>query len=132
MARNAGGIAIDGRELLSSIRIAVRMPRMLGPRMWLATKLFALAGLACGMNVAVDLDGEDVDDDPADIIRKAGHLQRLEVKPGDRYVITCPGRLNHADADRLREAWSALMDGVPLLVLTEGKSLGVVSQPEQG
>ncbi|QAZ46133.1 hypothetical protein C1M53_27605 [Mesorhizobium sp. Pch-S] len=67
---------------------------------------------------------------PADLIREAGHLQRLEIKPGERFVLTCDYALSEADADRVRQAWDAFMGDVPLLVLTDGISLGAVSHPE--
>lgn len=56
MARNAGEITIDGNELMRSVRIGVRMPRMIGLRMWIATRLFELAGLVTGWNVVVEVD----------------------------------------------------------------------------
>ncbi|WP_144223620.1 hypothetical protein [Mesorhizobium amorphae] len=66
--------------------------------------------------------------DIADIIRKVDHLQRLELKPGDRFVLTC-GRdvLPDDEAARLKE----FLGGAPLLILSEGFSLGVVSSAEQ-
>jgi len=59
MARNAGEIVIDGRELMESIRIGVRMPHLFGARIWIATRLFELAGLVTGWNVVVEVEGED-------------------------------------------------------------------------
>lgn len=56
MARDE--IVIDGRELISSITIGVRMPRAFGLRMWIATSLFELAGWVSGANVAVEVDDE--------------------------------------------------------------------------
>ena len=38
------------------------MPRALGIRMWLATKLFELAGLVSGTTVVVEIDDSDTDD----------------------------------------------------------------------
>ncbi|MCP8894285.1 hypothetical protein KYK29_05035 [Shinella daejeonensis] len=52
MARSE--IVIDGRELMESIRIGVRMPRLFGLRMWMATKLFMLAGWMSGANVVIE------------------------------------------------------------------------------
>ena len=46
-------IVIDGRELVASIRIGVRLPRAFGVRMWVATRLLVLAGLVRGTNVVV-------------------------------------------------------------------------------
>ena len=52
-------IVVDGRELLNSVKIGVRMPRMFGLRMWLATKLFELAAAVTGFNVVIEVDEED-------------------------------------------------------------------------
>jgi len=59
MAQGAGEITIDGSELLRSFRIGVRMPRAFGLRMWMATRLFALAGLVSGMNVIVEVSDDE-------------------------------------------------------------------------
>lgn len=59
MARRAGEITIDGRELLSSVTIGVRMPRLFGVRMWGATRLFELGAWMSGMNVAIDIEGDE-------------------------------------------------------------------------
>lgn len=56
MAKDAGEITIDGSELIRSIRIGIRVPRMLGLRMTVATWLFNLAGLVSGTNVVVEVD----------------------------------------------------------------------------
>ena len=54
MAKDAGEITIDGGELIRSIHIGIRMPRMFGLRMTVATWLFNLAGLVSGTNVVVE------------------------------------------------------------------------------
>lgn len=59
MTRSAGEIIIDGRELMESIRIGVRMPRLFGARIWIATRLFELAGLVTGWNVVVEIEGDE-------------------------------------------------------------------------
>lgn len=51
-------IILDGRDLISSINIGVKMPRMFGLRMTIATWLFILAGLVGGMNVVVEVDDD--------------------------------------------------------------------------
>lgn len=53
-------ISVDGRELISSINIGVKMPRMFGLRMTVATWLFTLAGLIGGMNVVVEVDDNEL------------------------------------------------------------------------
>jgi hypothetical protein len=63
MAKDAGEIIIDGKELLRSVRIGIRMPRLFGPRMTAATWLFQLAGWVSGTNVVIVIE---VDDDATD------------------------------------------------------------------
>ncbi|WP_037421955.1 hypothetical protein [Sinorhizobium sp. CCBAU 05631] len=58
MARDCGEIVVDGDDLLRSLRIGIRMPRMFGPRMTVATWLFTLAGWVSGTNVVVEV-GDD-------------------------------------------------------------------------
>ena len=59
MARSAGEVTIDGRELLSSVRITVRWPRALGLRMWIATRLFLLGGWMSGTSVMIEIEGDE-------------------------------------------------------------------------
>lgn len=58
-------IIVDGRELLSSIRIGVRMPRAFGVRVAIATYLFELAGWVSGTTVEIEVDDDDLDAEPA-------------------------------------------------------------------
>lgn len=51
-------IIIEGDDLLRSIRIGIRMPRLFGIRMTVATWLFSLAGWVSGTNVVVEIDDE--------------------------------------------------------------------------
>jgi len=53
-------IIIDGRDLLTSIRIGVKMPRMFGLRMTIATWLFKLAGFVSSLNVVVEADDDEL------------------------------------------------------------------------
>ncbi len=87
-------IAIDGRDLLSSIRINVKMPRMLGVRMTIATWLFNLAGFVSGTNVVIDVNGEEYDaDDESTWVR---HSERTSTG-GDIVLVRYPEgyRLRH-------------------------------------
>jgi len=52
-------LTVDGRELMSSITLRVRMPRALGLRLWLACKLFHLAGWVSGTTVTVEMEDQD-------------------------------------------------------------------------
>ncbi len=54
----ASEIVVDGRELLHSVKIGVRMPRMFGLRMWVATKLFQLAAAVTSFNVVIEVDDD--------------------------------------------------------------------------
>lgn len=58
MARDAGEIVIDGRELRSSLIVTIRMPRLFGLRLWVAAKLVSLAGVVSGTRITVELDEE--------------------------------------------------------------------------
>lgn len=51
-------IIIEGDDLLRSLRIGIRMPRLFGIRMTVATWLFNLAGWISGTNVVVEIDNE--------------------------------------------------------------------------
>ena len=62
MAKNAGEIVINGDELLHSLRIGIRMPRLFAPRMTVATWLFRLAGWVSGTNVVVEVDEDATDE----------------------------------------------------------------------
>jgi len=54
-----GDLVIDGREVMSSIRIDVRLPRAFGMRMTIATYLFQLAGWVSGASVEIGADDDD-------------------------------------------------------------------------
>ncbi|KAB2781253.1 hypothetical protein [Brucella anthropi] len=87
-------IVIDGRDLLSSIRIGVKMPRMFGVRMTIATWLFNLAGFVGGLNVVVDADSEEYDaDDESTWVRHSEPTSR----GGDIVLVRYPEgyRLRH-------------------------------------
>ncbi|KAA9369552.1 hypothetical protein [Ochrobactrum quorumnocens] len=58
-SRKTDEIVLDCRELISSINIGVKMPRMFGLRMAVATWLFKLAGLVSGVNVVVEADDDE-------------------------------------------------------------------------
>lgn len=60
-------------------------------------------------------------------IRYLGELQRLELKPGDVFVLSVPRELSNEEARIIRKQWDDNMPGVKLIVLSEGMTLGVVS-----
>ncbi|TGT76711.1 MULTISPECIES: hypothetical protein [unclassified Mesorhizobium] len=70
---------------------------------------------------------------PIDFI---GHLRRLELKPGDKFVLTCPGVLTREQHQFIQEAWRKFLGGdstaIDLLILDRGMELGVVSSSGKG
>lgn len=70
--------------------------------------------------------------DEAPAIRFIGDMQRLELKPGDRYVITVDDYLSAEQYAAIVASFRAFMgdpDARPL-VLGRGAKLGVMSDPE--
>jgi len=68
MARTSDEITINGSDLLCSLRIGIKMPRMFGPRMTVATWLFQLAGVVSGTKVVVEVDDHLVDEQLPEVI----------------------------------------------------------------
>ena len=63
-----------------------------------------------------------------------GELSRLDVKPGDRFVITYPGRLTMDNARAVEAWWLRCIgpDGPPVLVLDNGMKIGAIRDAEGG
>lgn len=60
-------------------------------------------------------------------IRWTGDMQRLEIKPGDKFVLTLTGMVSDDAHKRIQSIWKEFAgEGVPLLVLDPGEKLGVV------
>jgi hypothetical protein len=60
-------------------------------------------------------------------IEFVGELRRLDVKPGDRFVITTSDVLSMAQAKLVQAQWKEFIGGsVPLLILTSGMQIGVI------
>ena len=62
-------------------------------------------------------------------IRFLGDLHRLELRPGDRFVLTMPRVVCQAQAEMINAQWEqyAGPDAPPLLILDGGARLGVVN-----
>lgn len=60
-----------------------------------------------------------------DEIRFVGDLQRLEVRPGDRFVLMTDQSLSIDLAKRLQESLVSAL-GAPVIVLSDGLQLGVI------
>ena len=66
----------------------------------------------------------------ADEIRFVGDLQRVDVRPGDRYVLTVARPISNEMHLRIQAVWKDFMGaGAPiLLVLEDGMKLGVFGE----
>lgn len=56
-----------------------------------------------------------------------GELQRLELKPGDVFVLHCDTPQTEESIDKMERAWNNLMADHKLIILDKGMRLGVVS-----
>jgi len=67
----------------------------------------------------------------AEEIRYIGELQRLELKPGDRFVLTTDRPISHEQAERIKDVWHQFVgpERHELLILDNGMKLGVISEP---
>lgn len=79
-----------------------------------------------GCDEPITLYGPDMPDEPE--IRYLGDLQRLEIKPGDKFILTVPGSISYEQATRIREAWQKFAGGDKddLLILEGEMKLGVI------
>lgn len=59
-------------------------------------------------------------------IRYLGDLARIELKPGDVFVLSCEQRISSETAERVRAYWQRVMGDVPLLIFDGGARLEVV------
>lgn len=64
-------------------------------------------------------------------INFVGDMQRLDIKPGDRYVITSDVALSAEMVGRIRDVWKSFAGDTPLLVLDAGLKLGAISATDQ-
>lgn len=66
----------------------------------------------------------------SDEIRFLGDLQRLDLKPGDRFVLTCEHHLSEDAHKRIQETWKRFMggdDAAGLLIIESGMKIGVIN-----
>ncbi len=61
-------------------------------------------------------------------IRYLGDLQRLTIKPGDKFVLTADRPISREMAAALKSMWEGFAGpDIPLLILDKGCSLGAIS-----
>ena len=63
-------------------------------------------------------------------IRFIGDLTRLQVRPGDKFVLSTDKSISSETAARLREMASSALDGATVIVLSDGLKLGVIGTEE--
>lgn len=64
-------------------------------------------------------------------IRYLGDMQRMDLKPGDRFVLTLAGPASVDMVARLQETWADFANGAKLFVLEPGMKIRVISQPTE-
>ncbi|MEQ1403840.1 hypothetical protein ABK249_02745 [Neorhizobium sp. Rsf11] len=59
------------------------------------------------------------------------NLRRLELRPGDKFVLSVSGRISMERCAHMKEVWELFVgsdaDRFPLLILDEGMKLSVIS-----
>lgn len=58
-------------------------------------------------------------------VRFVGHLEKLEVGPNDRFVLTLDQPITREIRQRIAEAWREF-SAAPLIILDAGMKLGVI------
>lgn len=61
-----------------------------------------------------------------------GNLARIEVKPGDRFVLMTDGPVSEETARRFTEEWKRFMgsDAPKLMILSDGIKIGAIGYEE--
>lgn len=59
------------------------------------------------------------------------HLQRIEARPGDRFVLLLPDKITKDLRQQIARVWDEFMPGCRLLVLDGGAKLGVIGEAER-
>jgi hypothetical protein len=63
-------------------------------------------------------------------IRFVGELQRLELRPGDKFVLVFPSHITHDTAERLKQTWKDFAgEDYPCAVISDGMKLAVLTDP---
>lgn len=70
-------------------------------------------------------------DKDAGEIRFLGDLQRLEIRPGDVFVLTCDSAISRDQEEALLARWREAARGAPLVILDRGARLGVAGSSVQ-
>lgn len=68
------------------------------------------------------------EEDKGPEIRYLGDLQRLQLSPGDRLVLSTEAHISPEVAARIRHEFDRQLPGVGLIILDGGTKLGVVGR----
>jgi len=71
-------------------------------------------------------------DPKEDPIRYLGDMQRLQVQPGDVYVLTLANPTHMLARKQIKDYWDFKMPGIKLIILEEGMKLGVIGVKSPG
>ncbi len=119
-------MTIDGKQIVDKLTLSIRLPRAFGLRNWLTLRLLAVAGWVSPVPLEVGLL-----DDAAEDIQTLGHLQRMDNKPGDRFVLTMDRPISMEMRDRIHGIWRQFIGGDEerhrLLVLDGGAKIGAIN-----
>jgi len=70
-------------------------------------------------------------DDLSEKVEFLGSLSRLDLKPGDKFVLMCQRRISVEQANHIQRIWREFLgdqaDRAQLLVLDDGAKLGAIS-----
>lgn len=115
---------VNGKDLLQSLTISLRMPRAFGFRMRLTAAILALAGKVS----PVEIEAEVIEG--AKQLRLPGDLQRLDLKPGDRFVLSVDRPIPMEMCERIQKLWRDFIGDDTehrLMVLDAGIELSVIN-----
>lgn len=88
-------------------------------------RLLAIAGWVSPVPVEVELL-----DNAAEDIRTLGHLQRMDLKPGDRFILTMDRPISMEMCERIQKLWRDFIGDDSehrLMVLDAGIELSVIN-----
>ena len=68
----------------------------------------------------------------AEELIKVENFRRVDVKPGDKYVLMYHGVITEQMAADIKRGWEKFMGGdVPILILQDGMEIGVMRPSEE-
>jgi hypothetical protein len=128
-----GEFFIDGEQIkgvvAARVELGVNQPNRVALTLLAKTVEFeGLADISTFASAAQDVAKLERGEVPAEreAIRLLGEAARLELKPDDTLVLSCPGPIDHAAGERLCAELSSRMNGRRVLILCGGMKLGVL------